>query len=245
MTQSLLIPPYQKESARQQEVSNLCRLVDLGVVDYSYAYEFQKQTLDKIRYSGDLNTLILCQHPHIFTQGRSSKNKNILISRRQIQQLGIDFHGIDRGGDITYHGPGQLVIYPVFDLSRFKKDLKYFLTSLEEVIIRFLKLYNIEAGRKAGFTGVWVGDKKIGSIGIGVRKWTTYHGLAININPDLKYFSFIRPCGLDIEMTSVSKILNKEIEIDDEIKQNISDLFKEVFPINFIRGGFDEKSFAA
>jgi len=151
-----------------------------------------------------------------------------------MQQLGIDFHEIDRGGDITYHGPGQLVAYPVFDLSRFKKDLKYFLTSLEEVIIRFLKLYNIEAGRKSGFTGVWTGDEKIASIGIGVRKWIAYHGIAININPDLKYFSFIRPCGLDVRMTSVSKILKKEIEIDNELKHNLLDKFKEVFPINFI-----------
>ncbi|MFH1655435.1 MAG: lipoyl(octanoyl) transferase LipB [Candidatus Omnitrophota bacterium] len=245
MTQSLLIPPYQKLSARRQEVSNLCQLVDLGVVDYSYAYEYQKQTLDKIRYSSGPDTLILCQHPNTFTQGRSSKYNNILISQNEMQQFRTDFYKVDRGGDITYHGPGQLVVYPIFDLSRFKKDLRYFLRSLEEVIIKFLRLYNIDTGRKLGLTGVWAGDEKIASIGIAVKKWITYHGLAININSDLKYFSFIRPCGLDVEMTSVSKILNKEVEIDKKLKQNLLNKFEEIFPIDIIKGGCNEESFTA
>jgi lipoate-protein ligase B len=154
-----------------------------------------------------------------------------------MRRLGIDFYAVDRGGDITYHGPGQLVVYPIFDLSRYKKDLKYFLNQLEETIIRFLRIYNIGAKRKSGFTGVWIGDKKIASIGIAVKKWITYHGMAININPDLRYFSFIRPCGLDIKMTSVSQVLNHEIEIDRELKQNLINKFKEVFPIVISQGG--------
>ncbi|MBM3252588.1 MAG: lipoyl(octanoyl) transferase LipB, partial [Candidatus Omnitrophica bacterium] len=198
-----------------------------------------------IRYFGSLDTIILCQHRNTFTQGRSSKNNNILISQLEIERLGIDFYAVDRGGDITYHGPGQLVVYPIFDLARYKKDLKYFLTQLEDIIIRFLRMYNISCERKCGFTGVWVGDKKIASIGIAVKKWIAYHGIAININPDLRYFSYIKPCGLDIKMTSAAEVLNREIRIDQGLKQNLLDKFKEVFPINFIERGNDERSFTS
>lgn len=180
--------------------------------------------------------MIICQHPHTITQGRTSKQENILISESEIKRLGIDFYKTDRGGDVTYHGPGQIVAYPIFDLGQFKKDLKYFLKKLEEVANSFLKLYNIKAKIKQGFTGVWVDEEKIASIGIGVRNWITYHGIAININPNLDFFSFIKPCGLDVKMTSVSKILNKEIEIDYQLKHNLINIFEEIFNLKIIGG---------
>jgi lipoate-protein ligase B len=219
---------------RQQEVSILCRLVDLRLIDYFYAWEFQKECLNKIRYSGGLDTLIFCQHPHTITQGRISKGNSILISESEMRRFGIDFYNTDRGGDVTYHGPGQLVIYPIFNLEDFKKDIKYFLSNLEEVVIKFLRVYGINAERRNGYTGVWISDRKIASIGIGIKKWITYHGIAVNICTELKYFSFIRPCGLDIEMTSVSKELNKEINIDRQLKQNLLRSFEEVFSIEIM-----------
>ena len=230
---------------RQRGASNLCRLVELGLVDYSFAYEFQKESLNKIRHSGGPDTLIFCQHPHTITQGRTSKKENILVSQSKLQQKEIKLYEIDRGGDVTYHGPGQLVVYPILDLEHFKKDLKYFLRSLEEVIIRFLRLYNISAERRCGYTGVWVDGEKIASIGIAVKKWIAYHGIAININPDLKYFSFIRPCGLDVEMTSISKIFNRKINIDEQSKLNLSDKFKEVFNMEIAKEENYEKSIAS
>lgn len=229
--------PYPKLLERRQKVSNLCRVVDLGLIDYSYAYGFQKQALDKIRYWGQPHSLILCEHPHTITQGRMAKEGDLLVSPLKLKQSGVSIYPIERGGSITYHGPGQLVVYPVFDLGSFKKDLKYFLWSLEKVIIGFLNNFNLEVERKPGYTGVWIKDKKIASIGIAVKKWITFHGIAININTDLEYFSFIRPCGLDVRMTSLSEITDREVVIDNKLKEKLVEEFKKVFALEIIKGG--------
>ncbi len=209
----------------------------MGLVDYTSAWEIQKQILDKIRYFAEPNTLILCQHPHTITRGRMSKERDLLVSSLKLEQLGVAVYPVERGGSITYHGPGQLVVYPIFDLNRFKKDLKYFLSSLEEVAINFLNNFNIEAQRRPGYTGVWMKDKKIASIGIAVRHWITFHGLAININPDLEYFSLIKPCGLDVFMTSLSQVMDREVTINNSLKGKLLEEFKKVFALEIIEGG--------
>lgn len=172
--------------------------------------------------------MIFCQHPHTITLGRLAKEENILADKELLKQKGVKIFFTDRGGDVTYHGPGQLVIYPIFNLARHGKDLKKFLNQLEQVVIDFLQNFGIKGIRNKGFTGAWVEDKKIASIGIGVKKWITFHGVAININTDLEYFSLIRPCGLNKEMTSLRQILGRKIELA-EAKSVIIDCFRRNF----------------
>ena len=230
MIQSLHTLPYQKESWRRSENNIPSRLdvIDLNEAVYLKAYRYQKRILEGINNNILSDTLIFCQHPHTFTSSRLAKKNNLLISKHQLKKEGIDFFIADRGGDITYHGPGQLVIYPIFDLRRHKKDLKLFIMNLEQVIIDFLKEFGIISRRRIGYIGVWTANRKIASIGIGVKRWVSFHGLAINLNTDLKFFSMIRPCGLEIEMTSLKKELNKNIDFN-LAKEKILKSFIKIF----------------
>ncbi|MDP3142856.1 MAG: lipoyl(octanoyl) transferase LipB [Candidatus Omnitrophota bacterium] len=222
---------YPKESTKQPKASSDCRVVDLGFLTFDAAYAFQQKILHEVIHESCPDTLIFCQHPHTITLGRLAKKENILVPPGFLIEQGISVFRIDRGGDVTYHGPGQLVAYPIFNLARHEKDLKKFLNNLEQVVIDFLLYFGIKGIRKSSLTGVWVEDKKVGSIGIGVRKWITFHGLAININTDLKYFSLIRPCGLNKEMTSLEMILERKIEIDN-CQALFLDSFRKIFNFN-------------
>lgn len=175
--------------------------------------------------------MILCEHLPVFTLGRLAKRENILADEETFKSQNLKIIPINRGGDITFHGPGQLVVYPIFDLNRQKKDLRFFLNRLEQVIIEFLRYFGCQASRKIGFTGVWLEDKKIASIGIGVKKWVSFHGLAVNINSDLSFFSLIKPCGLNVEMTSLSKIKNYKIDLE-LAKRIITEKFAIIFNLN-------------
>lgn len=221
---------------RQSEniIPSRLNLIDLGEIDFIAAHEHQKRVRDGIIQNNLPDTLIFCQHPHTLTSGRLGKSNNLLVKKAHLKRKGVSFYVIDRGGDITYHGPGQLVMYPIFNLGRHRKDLKWFITNLEQVIIDFLKEFGIISKRNPGYTGVWVDDKKIASIGIGVRHWVTYHGIAINLNTDLRYFSMIRPCGLNAEMTSFEDVAN--YELDFKIAKKI---FLEKFVKIFKMGGVD------
>ncbi len=184
------------------------------------------------------DTLILCEHPAVFTSGRLGREENILAGKEALEKADLEVLRVNRGGDITFHGPGQLVVYPIFDLTSHKKDLKYFLSKLEETAIKFLRDFGCSAFSKSGFTGVWVGNKKIASLGIAVKKWVSFHGLAININTNLAYFSLIKPCGLDVEMTSLSDILKYKINME-QAKKALVDKFISVFGLeltSFIEG---------
>lgn len=172
--------------------------------------------------------MILCEHPPTITLGRLAKQENILVSPEYLAQNGIQFFNIDRGGEVTYHGPGQLVAYPIFNLANHAKDLKKFLNNLEEVVIDFLLYFGIKGERRPGFTGAWVGNKKIASIGIGVKKWVAYHGIAININNDLRPFNFIRPCGLQVEMISLQQLCKAEVNLE-KAKAILRHSFEKVF----------------
>lgn len=203
------------------------KVFDLGLVDFKKAWDFQREIFLEVKNNNLPSGLILCRHYPVITLGRLASKKNILISEGDLKNKGIRLYEIERGGDVTYHGPGQLVIYPIFNLIYFKRDIHLFLRKLEEVVIQTLGSFGILSERKLNLTGVWVGNKKIASIGVAIKNWIAYHGLAINIkNEDLTNFSLIRPCGLNIEMTSLETVLNKDIKID-YLKDRLIHKFEE------------------
>lgn len=210
-------------------VSFLAKIVDLGLVDYKIAYERQKEEVSRVIAGGE-NVLILCEHPAVLTMGRLASEANILIPKGNLEKRGIGVLPVDRGGEITLHAPGQLVAYPIFNLDGFGRDLKGYMFQLEEVIMNLLKHFDIESQRIPGKRGVWVGEKKIASIGIGVRRWVSFHGLAVNVNMDLDLFSMIRPCGLDVAMTSMQEIKRTQVNFE-EVKEKIRHCFTLSFNI--------------
>jgi lipoyl(octanoyl) transferase len=189
-------------------------IFDLGRIDFLSAYEFQKNIFLKVKTHLIDSAIILCEHNPVITIGRSGREEEIKITYQKLKERNIELLHTDRGGKTTYHGPGQLVIYFIFDLRFFKKDLHYFLNFLENLGILFLNKFGIVANSKSGFRGVWVNNRKIISIGISVKNWITYHGISINVKEEvLDKFSLIYPCGLDLEMTSLESILKKEIPL--------------------------------
>lgn len=188
-------------------------VVWLGHVGYPQALEFQMGTLDR-RLAGEIpDTLLLLTHPHVYTIGRTGDEANLLVSADSLEREGIPVVRVSRGGDVTYHGPGQLVGYPIVRLAR--PDVVRFVRSIEAALIDSLAAMGIPAGRIEGLTGVWTERKKIASIGIGVRRWITYHGFALNVNTDLSYFRRIHPCGLKgVEATSMAEIAGREIPME-------------------------------
>ncbi|MEK6732593.1 MAG: lipoyl(octanoyl) transferase LipB [Candidatus Omnitrophota bacterium] len=196
--------------------------IDLGISEYREAYRIQREFVDKVANGESDNILIITEHKSVITIGRKGSADHIFKTED------IEVLNIDRGGDVTYHGPGQLVAYPIFKLENEAKDIHNFLKFLEDVGINFLSRYGIAAQRNPGFRGIWVKDAKIGSIGIGVKKWVTYHGMAININPDLRPFSFIKPCGIEgVKITSLENLSNEKIDINDA-KHKLKDSFEEI-----------------
>ncbi|MFC1804662.1 lipoyl(octanoyl) transferase LipB [Candidatus Omnitrophota bacterium] len=189
---------------------------DLGLVDFEKAWNLQKEIFLAIKNTKGISTLIFCSHHPVITMGRRAESKNILADEQALRAKGIRVHQIERGGDVTYHGPGQLTVYPVIDLSKFKKDIHLYLRTLEEIVIDLLGDFGVRGKRCAGRTGVWVEGKKIASIGIAIRNWIAFHGISINIKAgDLANFSMIRPCGMDIRMTSLESILGREVSFND------------------------------
>lgn len=206
-----------------------CRVLNLGLVGFEKAYDLQKE-LHKFRRERRIDDfLILLEHKPVVTIGRRGRKDNILVSEEFLQSKEIRVFEIDRGGDVTLHCPGQLVGYPVLDLRFHGKNIHRYLRNLEEVIIRLLRLYGVDSRRIENNTGVWVGEKKVASIGIGVKGWVTFHGFAININSDLSYFSFIRPCGFEGRtVTSLGEILGREVE-PAGVRHHLIECFGEVF----------------
>ena len=182
---------------------------DLGLMDYARTLTLQ-QTLVARRYADEIpDSLLLLEHPPVFTLGRGGDEKYLLDPGQ------VPVHRVGRGGEVTFHGPGQLVGYPILDLRRHGKDVHRYLRRLEDVLITTLAEWDIVATRRDGLTGVWVGTEKIASIGIGVRRWVTFHGFALNVNTDLSYFSAIIPCGLPgVRMTSMQQLLQEEISLN-------------------------------
>lgn len=222
---------------------------DLGLIDYKEAWDYQTQLFDAIiktkienrKFEGKhtpkptFNKLIFCEHPHVYTLGKSGSEKNLLINEKQMQEERISYYKINRGGDITYHGPGQIVGYPIFDLDHFFTDIHKYLRFLEEAVILTLNEYGIEAGRIDGLTGVWLDidneDKarKICALGVKCSRWVTMHGFAFNVNTDLNLFNNIVPCGIDDKaVTSMEKELGKKVdikEVKNKLLVNLANIF--------------------
>ena len=197
------------------------KIFDLGLVDYKNAWDFQREVHQAVKNKFYSAGLVLCQHNPVITLGRAVNKNNILSSEADLKLKGIQFYQTERGGDITYHGPGQLTIYPVIDLAYFKKDIHLFLRYLQQTAIDLLSEFGIEGKMIPGLTGTWVNGQKIASIGIAIKNWVTFHGLSINIkNYDLLNYGLIRPCGMDIKMTSLETLLKKDVQIKD-IKERV------------------------
>jgi len=225
---------------------------DLGLIDFQAAWDFQTEKFNKIvqlkldnrnlsatEKKVQEHWLIFCEHPHVYTLGRNGKESNLLLDADALRNKNAEFVKINRGGDITYHGPGQIVGYPLLDLDEFFTDIGRYIRFLEEMVIRTLLEYNIESGRITGQSGVWIDvDKatarKICAVGVHLSRWTTMHGFAFNINTNLDYFSNIIPCGIsDKAVTSLQKELGRSIDTE-EVKTRLMKHFKELFEVEFL-----------
>lgn len=214
---------------------------DLGLIDYKEAWDYQEKLFNKHvdnKRKGEKEIiphyLLFCEHPHVYTLGKSGNSENMLISETVLRNISATYYKTNRGGDITYHGPGQLVGYPVFDLERFELSIKDYVFKVEESIIRMLKKFDIPSSRLQGATGVWLdvdkpSARKICAIGVKAGKYVTMHGFALNVNTDLNYFTYINPCGfVDKGVTSIEKEVGKKMDIE-EIKLLLLKEFEIVF----------------
>jgi lipoate-protein ligase B len=214
-----------------QVVTNLhpCRAFRLGVIPYEDALRLQN-SLAEARGNGDIeDTLLVLQHPPVITLGRSGKVDNVLVSQAALEEKNIQVFFTDRGGDVTYHGPGQLVAYPILDLKLHGLGVPDYVWKLEEVLIRVLAGFGITAARVEKLRGVWVGKEKVAALGVHLSRWISRHGLALNVNTDLDPFRLIHPCGItDRGVTSMAKILGKPLPME-EIEMSVIHTFAEVF----------------
>lgn len=203
--------------------------LDLGLVDYESAYQLQL-ALHRARVAGSIpDVAMVLEHPPCITLGRSAQEEHLLVSREELRRAGLEVYATDRGGDVTYHGPGQLVLYTVFDLSQRGKDVHAHVWRLEEVVIQALAKLGVEAGRRSGYPGVWTAQGKIAALGLRVRRWVAFHGIALNVSPNLAHFGLIVPCGLHEEqVTSLSCLLGRGIEMElvkELVKESLGAVF--------------------
>lgn len=229
---------------------------DIGAIDYKEAWDYQQNLLNELvatkRGNRDLDPkdpsyklqkhfLLFCEHKPVYTLGKSGSLDHLLLSEQNLEDKNIDFYKINRGGDITFHGAGQIVAYPIFDLDCFFTDVHKYVRFLEEAVIRTIAEYGLNGIRKEGFTGVWLDKtddlpfRKICAIGVHLSRWVTMHGLAFNVNTDLKYFNYIVPCGIndaDKAVTSLAAELGKAVDID-EVKEKLKLHFKDLFGFVF------------
>lgn len=229
---------------------------DCGLINYSDAWDYQTKLhkslidnkLNSRKLDGDLNYIqdkhyfLLCEHPHVYTLGKSGKPDHLLINDEFLKNIGATFYPINRGGDITYHGPGQIVGYPILDLENFVTDVHVYVRNLEQIIIDVLKIYGLQGVRYKEYTGVWLNPekgkpaRKICAIGVHLSRWVTLHGFAFNINTNLDYFNYIVPCGIfdpEKSVTTLSKELGEEIDIN-KVKMEVKNAFGNVFNCDLV-----------
>ncbi|HMA07675.1 MAG TPA: lipoyl(octanoyl) transferase LipB [Ramlibacter sp.] len=183
-----------------------CELRDLGRVGYAEAFELQRGLVERRKRGEITDQLLILEHPHVVTLGRNGSLANVLASPEVMARAGIEFHQTDRGGDVTYHGPGQVIGYPIFDLREWKRDVVAYVRAIEQAIIGALEEFGIAARREQGATGVWTDRGKVAAIGVHISRWVTSHGLALNLTTDLSYFRYIVPCGLARPVTSMREL---------------------------------------
>lgn len=205
----------------------------LGRREYGETLAYQKELVARVRRGEVPDTLLLVEHPPVITLGRTAREENLLFSRTALAELGIGVFDVERGGDVTYHGPGQLVAYPVLDLARHGQDLHLLLRNYEEVLIRTLRDFEITGRRFPGYTGVWVGDEKVAAIGVAVKHWVSFHGFAFNVDPNLDHFRFIIPCGISkYGVTSLARLLGRPVTLA-EVAPKVVDRFADIFGLDF------------
>ncbi|MFL5463891.1 MAG: lipoyl(octanoyl) transferase LipB [Gemmatimonadaceae bacterium] len=210
--------------------------VPLGRMGYGEALELQR-SIARDRISGTIpqDVLLLLDHPPVVTLGRGAKEKHLVASPALLQSKGVELFEVERGGDVTFHGPGQLVGYPIIDLKRHRQDLHWYLRTIEQALINTLEDYGIPGERNTAYTGVWTRGKKIASIGVHARDWVTWHGFALNVTTDLSYFDLIIPCGIDgVVMTSVARELGAEDISIQDLRDRISAKFAEAFDLTAV-----------
>jgi lipoyl(octanoyl) transferase len=227
-----------------------CLTVDLGLIGYAQAYALQKRLVTARKANAIEDVLLLCEHPHVITQGRNGKREHLLASENVLRQKGVDFYETSRGGDVTYHGPGQIVGYPILNLAAIRRDVVWYVRMLEEVMIRASRDFGAPAHREAGKTGVWVAQErnspqsaqraqsraetaeKLGAIGVHISRWVTSHGFAYNVSTDLRFFDLIVPCGIaDRRATSLEKLLAHPVD-SREVASRLTQHFGEVFSLD-------------
>lgn len=200
-----------------------------GLCPFQKAWMLQRERLEHVRRGTMPNTLFLLEHAPVITLGRNSRAEHVLASSTELSMRGIEVVSTDRGGDVTYHGPGQMVVYPILDLRQWQKSIRWYLRSLEDVVITLLDTYGVSATREPPFTGVWVRGEKVAAIGVGLRDWVTFHGLSLNVNTDLTAFELIVPCGLHGKpVTSLQKILQKPLIMAD-VRERFTEIFCRQF----------------
>ena len=237
--------------SHQSPVTSHCSVVDLGLIPYGEAYALQKRVVAARKLGAIDDVSIFCEHPHVITQGRNGKREHLLVGDHLLRQKGVKYFETSRGGDITYHGPGQIVGYPILNLSAIRRDVVWYVRMLEEVMIRATADFGIVAEREAGKTGIWVteGDEKVsrertqgsqrkrepeklGAIGVHISRWVTSHGFAYNVATDLRYFDLIVPCGIaGRKATSLEKLLGRGVE-SSEVRTRIAFHFGDAFGLN-------------
>ncbi|HJZ64371.1 MAG TPA: lipoyl(octanoyl) transferase LipB [Candidatus Acidoferrum sp.] len=231
-----------------------CLQVDLGLIGYAEAYALQKRIVAARKLGAIEDALLFCEHPHVITQGRNGRREHLLASENVLRQKGVEFYETSRGGDVTYHGPGQIVAYQILNLGAIRRDVVWYVRMLEEAMIRATAEFGIEAGREAGKTGVWVkpGAKgagssvgmtdfhkaeKLAAIGVHISRWVTSHGLAYNVSTDLRNFELIVPCGIaDRKATSLEKLLGRRVDLA-EVKPKLARHLGEVFDLQLQQAG--------
>jgi lipoyl(octanoyl) transferase len=224
-----MLRPYKKN----RTVLKNCLTIDLGLIGYAEAYALQKRIVAARKAEVIEDVLLLCEHPHVITQGRSGKWEHLLASEHVLRQKGVEYYETSRGGDITYHGPGQIVAYPILNLGAIRRDVVWYVRMLEEAMIQATAEFGITAERVRGKTGIWVksGDteEKLGAIGVRISRWVTSHGLAYNVSTDLRYFDLIVPCGIaNRKATSLEKLLGRSLD-SKEVERRLAKHFGEVF----------------
>ncbi len=209
----------------------ICQVENLGLLPYAEALAVQRERV-AARQAGQIpDTLLLVEHPHVYTLGRSAQRENVLFTPAKLKEMGAEVFETNRGGDVTYHGPGQIVGYPIVDLRQHRRDVAWYMRSLEEVLIRVAADFGVVAGRLAGVPGVFVGSDKLAAMGVHISRWVTSHGFAFNVNTNLRYFDWIVPCGLrDKGVTSLEKLLGHPIAIQ-EVSERVVERFGKVFEL--------------
>ena len=210
---------------------SLLLVADLGTLPYAAALDLQR-AVARARISGaiDEDVLLLVEHPPVITLGRSSKTRHLLASPESLAERGVELFEVERGGDVTFHGPGQLVGYPIVDLKRHKRDLHWYLRQVEDALMRAVGPLGIVAERSVGQTGVWTRGRKLASIGVHARDWVTWHGFALNVTTDLSYFDLMIPCGIaDVAMTSIAREIGSVEQLGERTRRHVMDGFTAVF----------------